>query len=131
MISPDESRGLAHADAIPASSGAANPGGEATPYSYDAPAPTPGFEQFAANSASRYGAAQQSTVVERNRTTLTALAVVVGYLVLAKTTGIVLLGIFPVMQSIRAFQRKEQLAPLALVGAAVAVVFSLSVMAHH
>ncbi|MBV9607257.1 MAG: hypothetical protein JO027_19230 [Solirubrobacterales bacterium] len=78
-----------------------------------------------------YTAAPQRTVFERNRTTLTALAVVVGYLLLAKTTGIVMLGIFPVMLSIRAFQRKEQLAPLALLAAAVAVFFSLSVMAHH
>ena len=131
MISPDESRGFAHTDATAASSDAANPGGEATSYSYGPPLPTPGFEQFAANSASSYGAAPQPTIVERNRTTLTALAVVVGYLVLAKTTGIVLLGIFPVMLSIRAFQRKEQFAPVALLAAAVAVFFSLSVIAHH
>lgn len=77
------------------------------------------------------GSTNQQTIVDRNRTTLTALAVVVGYLVLAKTTGIVLLGIFPVMLSIRAFQRKEQLAPVALLAAAVAVVFSLSVITHH
>jgi hypothetical protein len=131
MISPEESRGFAYTDATAASPDSASGGGEASFHSYDAPAPTPGFEQFAANSPPRYSTAPQPTVLERNRTTLTALAVVVGYLVLAKTTGIVLLGIFPVMLSIRAFQRKEQLAPLALLAAAVAVVFSLSVMAHH
>jgi 4-amino-4-deoxy-L-arabinose transferase-like glycosyltransferase len=110
MINPDESRGFADADA---------------------PAATPGFQQLAANSATRLTAAPRPTIVQRNRTTLTALAVVVGYLVLAKTTGIVLLGIFPVVLSVRAFQRKEQLAPVALLAAAVAVVFSLSVITHH
>jgi hypothetical protein len=130
MMSPEESRGLAPGDTTATSPGP-HPGGEAGFHPYDAPAATPGFQQFAASSDPSYSAASQPTIVERNRTTLTALAVVVGYLVLAKTTGVVLLGIFPVMLSIRAFQRKEQLAPLALLAAAVAVVFSLSVMAHH
>ena len=49
MISPDESRGFAHADTSVAPPGSANPAGDF--HAYDAPAATPGFERFAADSA--------------------------------------------------------------------------------
>jgi len=70
-------------------------------------------------------------MLERNRVTLTALAVVAVYLVLAVTTRIVFLGIFPVLLAMRAFRRGEQLAPLAFIAAAGSVVFALAVLSHH
>jgi len=66
-----------------------------------------------------------------NSTSFTAIAVVALYLVIAASTGIVLLGVLPVMLSVRAFQRGEKLAPVALAGAAIAVLVALSGLAHH
>jgi hypothetical protein len=57
----------------------------------------------------------------QNSLSLTAIGVVAAYIVLAVTTHIVLLGIFPVLMSVRAIKRKEPLAPLAVVAAIVAV----------
>lgn len=130
MSSPDESLGIRQSGetASPRSAPSMPPPGFRA---YDAPAGTPGFKDFAASSAAARGVAPKPTMFQRNRTTLTTLAVVAVYLALAMSTGIVLLGIFPVMLGIRALQRKEQLAPLAILAAAGAVVFSLSVIAHR
>jgi hypothetical protein len=98
---------------------------------YEAPAATPGFAQFATGPGAGMLQAPKKSLVERNSTTFTTMAVVVAYLILASATGIVLIGIFPAILSIRAFQRREQLAPLAIASAAVAIMFSLSVMTHH
>lgn len=81
--------------------------------------------------ATRGPSASKPTIFHRNRLSMTALAVVAAYVVIATTTRFVVLGIFPVMLSIRAFQRKERLAPLAAVAAAGAVVLAVSVLAHH
>ena len=62
---------------------------------------------------------------------LTAIFVVALYLVLAASTGVVLIGIFPAMLAFRAFQRREPLAALAVAAAAVAIVFSLTVLTRH
>jgi hypothetical protein len=58
------------------------------------------------------------------------LAVVVGYLLLAATTHIVLLGIAPVMMSVTAVRRREPLAYVAVIAAIVAVVVALATLAH-
>jgi hypothetical protein len=52
------------------------------------------------------------------------------YVLLAVTTHFVLIGIVPVMASIRAVRRREPLAPLAVVAAVVAVVVGISAFAH-
>jgi hypothetical protein len=92
---------------------------------YDPPAAAAGFSQFAAAPVA------QPTVIQRNSTTFTAILVVALYLVLATTTGIVLIGIFPAMLAFRALQRREPLALIAVASAAVAIVFSFSVLAGH
>jgi hypothetical protein len=69
-------------------------------------------------------------VWQRNRTTRIVLALVAGYLLLAATTHIVLLGIAPVMMSITAVRRREPLAYVAVIGAIVAVVVALSALSH-
>ena len=70
------------------------------------------------------------TVLQRNRLTFTAIAVVAVYVLIAATTKIVMLGIFPLLMSFRAFQRKEALAPVALICAIAAVVIALAALSH-
>lgn len=95
---------------------------------YDAPAPA---AQFVSASVATVSAAGSRTLIERNSTTFTAILVVAVYLVLAATTGIVLIGIFPAMLAFRAFQRREPLAGLAVAAAAVAIIFSMTVLTRH
>jgi hypothetical protein len=73
----------------------------------------------------------ETSVAQRNPKAVAAIAVAVGYILLAAATGIVLLGIVPVMLSIRSFQRGEKLAPVALAAAVVAVLFALSALGHR
>lgn len=107
---------------------------------YDAPAAATGTVQFAAYDppAAATGAVQfaaapvaQPTLIQRNSTTFTAILVVALYLVLATTTGIVLIGIFPAMLAFRALQRREPLAVIAVASAALAIIFSFTVVTGH
>jgi hypothetical protein len=98
---------------------------------YEAPAAAAGFNQLASASNPPFGAVPQRTLTQRNQTTFTAMFVVALYLVLAATTGIVLVGIFPAILAFRAFQRREPLAVLAVGAAAVAIVFSMTVLTRH
>jgi ABC-type sugar transport system permease subunit len=108
------------------------PAGAATQFAaYDAPPSATGFNQFASASNPAFGADAQRTLTHRNQTTFTAMFVVGLYLVLAATTGIVLVGIFPAILAFRAFQRREPLAVLAVAAAAVAIVFSMTVLTRH
>jgi hypothetical protein len=63
----------------------------------------------------------RSPFVRRNQASLTGAGFAAIYVVIAATTGFVLIGIVPVMMCMRAFQRKEPLAPLAGIAAVVAV----------
>jgi hypothetical protein len=67
------------------------------------------------------GGTAGSTFARRNQASLTATAATVVYVVLALSTHIVALGILPAIMCMRAFQRKEPLAPLALLAAVVAI----------
>jgi hypothetical protein len=58
--------------------------------------------------------------------TFTVFGVVVAYVALASLTGITLLGIAPVMMSVRAVQRKEPLRALAVVAAVVGMLLAVS-----
>jgi hypothetical protein len=107
---------------------------------YDQPAAAAGAAQFAAYDppAAATGAVQfaaapvaQPTLIQRNSTTFTAILVVALYLVLATTTGIVLIGIFPAMLAFRALQRREPLAVIAVASAALAIIFSFTVVTGH
>jgi hypothetical protein len=58
------------------------------------------------------------------------LGVVAGYLLLASTTHIVLLGILPVTMSLTALRRREPFAFVAVAAAAVSVIFAISTLNH-
>ncbi len=92
---------------------------------YDPPAAAAGAVQFVAAPVA------QRTLIQRNLTTFTAILVVALYLVLATTTGIVLIGIFPAVLAFRALQRREPLAVVAVASAAVAIIFSFTVLTGH
>jgi hypothetical protein len=127
MTNPDESpSGFQRSDAT-----SAWPGTGFDLPGHKAPAPTPRFRELAANHAAPSRPASQPTIFQSNRTVLTTLAVVAAYVALALSTGVVLLGIFPVALALRAFRRHEPFAPLAIVAAAGAVIFSLAVISHH
>lgn len=64
-------------------------------------------------------------VVGRNRVTFIGIGMFVLSVLLAVTTRLALLGILPLLLSFWAFRRKEALAPLARVGALVALVVSV------
>lgn len=91
----------------------------AIPAQQTAPAAAAAFEQ------------SRPSIFASNGRSLTAIAVAAFYVYLASTTGIVLLGIVPVSFSIRAFQRHERLAPLAMAAAAFAVLFAISSLSHR
>ncbi len=97
---------------------------------YDAPGAAPGLNQFVAPSPT-FAPASPRGLTQRNPTTFMAIFVVALYLVLAATTGIVLIGIFPAVLAFRAFQRREPLAALAIAAAAVAIIFSFTVLTRH
>jgi hypothetical protein len=63
----------------------------------------------------------RATFARRNQLSLTATALAVLYVFIAISTHFVLFGIAPALMCVRAFQRKEKLAPLALVAAIVAI----------
>jgi hypothetical protein len=68
---------------------------------------------------------------QRNSLSLSALGVVAVYIALAVVTHFVLIGVVPVLLAVRAVQRRETLAPLAIVAAAAAVVVAFTVLSHH
>jgi hypothetical protein len=77
-------------------------------------------------------AVQPSTSrMEGNPASMTAIGFAVAYVVLAVTTGIVLLGIVPAMWTFRAFSRGEKLAPVALLAAGVAIALSIAARSGH
>jgi len=82
-----------------------------TEHTQQAPAAAP----YAAQSQVRL------TFAQRNSLSLIAIGVVAVYILLAVSTHVVLLGIFPVLMSVRAIKRREALAPVAVIAALVAV----------
>ena len=76
----------------------------------------------------RYG---RGRPIGRNHFSFIALGVSAAYLAIGLATGFVLLGIVPVLMSVRAVRRKEPLSPLAVVAAVVVVVFSIAILAHR
>jgi hypothetical protein len=76
----------------------------------------------------RYG---RGRPIGRNHFSFIALGVSAVYLAIGLATGFVLLGIVPVLMSVRAVRRKEPLSPLAVAAAVVVVVFSIAILVHH
>ncbi len=66
-----------------------------------------------------------------NSFSLTAIVVGAIYLVLAITTGFVILGIIPVLSTFRAFQRGEKLAPVAAVVSVLVIGSTIYFFTHH
>lgn len=65
---------------------------------------------------------------KRNSHSVTAIGVVALYVLLAVTTHFVLLGILPVLLSVRAIKAKETLAPAAVAAAVVAVAVAFAAL---
>jgi len=65
-----------------------------------------------------------------NQASFTAIGVAALYVVIAVAMHFVLIGILPLMASIRAVRRREPLAPLAVMAAVVALVIGISAFAH-
>jgi len=86
---------------------------------------------FAPTPSPSIPSAGSRTLTQRNSASFTAICVAVLYLVLAATTGVVLIGIFPGMLALRAFQRREPLALVAAAAAAVAIVSAMTVLTRH
>jgi hypothetical protein len=57
--------------------------------------------------------------------------VVALYVLLAITTGIVFIGIVPILMAVRSFQARESLAPVAIGAAVVSVVIAFTVLTGH
>jgi hypothetical protein len=68
------------------------------------------------------------TLAQRNKHSLTAIGVVVLYVLLAVTTHFVLIGIVPIVLSVRAIKAKETLAPAAVAAAVVAVLVAFAAL---
>lgn len=100
---------------------AASPGGRATI--------TP---NHGVPSVGGYGSGLRSpaklSFAKSNSLSLTAIGVVVLYVLLAMTTHFVLIGILPVLMSVRAIKAKETLAPAAVAAAVVAVLVAFAAL---
>lgn len=97
-----------------------------------AAATAPGWPVGSATITPNYGSSYAPTNVsfaQRNRHSLTAIGVVALYVLLAATTHFVLIGIVPVMLSVRAIRAKETLAPAAVAAAVIAVVVAFAALA--
>ncbi len=99
--------------------------------------PPPGPAPYSAGSyqqqppwAGRRGARRGFGAGGANQASFTAIGVAVLYVLLAVTTHFVLIGIVPLLASIRAVRLREPLAPLAVVAAVVALVVGISAFAH-
>jgi uncharacterized protein DUF2510 len=73
----------------------------------------------------------QATFARRNQRSLTAAGVAALYIIIAITTRIVLFGIFPLILSVRAWQARETLAPLAIAVTVVAIIVGFTALAAH
>jgi hypothetical protein len=73
--------------------------------------------------------AQQATIGasiwQRNRYALITMGIVALYLFLAVESHIVMLGVWPILTSVRSWQRKEPVAGLAVLAAVAAVLFAI------
>jgi hypothetical protein len=66
-----------------------------------------------------------------NRLSITVFCVEAVYLVLAATTGFLLIGVLPLFLSIRAISAREKLGPVALAVTIVGFVASFALSGHH
>jgi hypothetical protein len=81
----------------------------------------PGQQGYAGQAGQPAG----GTLYQRNRYTAYTVLVGIVYVLLAFAAHFVLIGVLPILFTVRAFRGKEPLAPLAAVVAAIAVIFSI------
>ncbi len=113
---------------LPPAAGGVSGGAAAYPAEPAYSAPQPYGRPFYPQAA---GAGQQpnATLFRRNRYTAYTVLVGVAYVLLASVAHFVLIGVLPILFTVRAFRGKEPLAPVAAVVAALAVVFSILLLA--
>ncbi len=80
--------------------------------------------------AAALAAASPESLIDSNPKSLLAIAFSLGYLAIALTTGVVILGAVPALLSFRAMKRGEKLAPMAILAAVITVGFAVTHM-HH
>jgi hypothetical protein len=71
------------------------------------------------------------SIWQRNQSAIIAMGIVAVYLLLAVKTHIVMLGVWPLLTSIRSWQRKEPLAGLATCAAVVALLVGILTLSGH
>ncbi len=91
--------------------------------------PTPGYQ--AASPSYQVTPTVHRATRNPNHYAFLTLGVVALYIVLAVSTGIVLLGVFPVLMSLRSKQAGEPLAPLAILAAVIAVIVAVATLSGH
>jgi hypothetical protein len=102
----------------------AGPGSQPAPY-----APSSSYPSAPGNSRMRRGwAGGNYGGASRNHYAFITFGVSALYIVLALATGFAILGLIPVLMSMRSQRRHEPLAPFAIVAAVVAVIVSISVI---
>jgi len=75
-----------------------------------------------------FGGPANLSFAKQNSFSLIAIGVAAAYILIAMTAHIVLIGVIPIMVSIRAFKNRERLAPIALIAAILAVVFAFAAL---
>ena len=101
---------------------AGQPGGYSQPYPVRSqPFPGGGTPWYTGGGSTRSISSRWAALRYNNRFSFTAVVTAAIYLAIAVTIHFVLIGILPVMSAVRAYQRREKLAPLAAVAAALAV----------
>lgn len=106
--------------AYSAGSGLAHAGATAYPAAAYAPAAAE-TQPFAAQATTG-----SESLYDANPRSVTAIGVSLLYLLIAITTGFVFAGIVPALYTFRAFERREKLAPAALLAAVVAIGFAVT-----
>ena len=75
-----------------------------------------------------FGGPANVSFARQNTHSFTAIGVAALYIAIAMTSHVVLIGVIPIMMSIRAFNSRERLAPVALLAAIIAVVFAFAAL---
>ncbi len=80
---------------------------------------------------SGWGRGGGGTLARRNQASALAIGLAALYIVIALSAHVVFFGIVPVVTAVRAFRRREALAPLAAVAAGLSVVVAVAVIFHR
>lgn len=95
---------------------------------WTAPVSAPGASPLGLGHSPHTSSGQQTGAVARNRYTAITAGIAALYLVLAITVHVALIGILPIVMSLRAFRAKEPLAPLSAVIAGISLVVTIALL---